>query len=313
MTDTEETAKKLIEFLKRNKYGRATFLPLSGISGKGGISSPQALKEPGVIGLASSLVHADDRYAGLLQYLLGKTVVATNIDAAIALARKYRHSLRIVTTDGELLSPGGSMSGGAFRNSGNLLGRRREIEELERQVKHRGDVLKEMQEQIDACRTRRNALRDEIVRQKEDLQKEYIRQNTAKMKWNEIKEKTGNVTEGYEKIRREAGEIEEQIREIKDRQDQEQEALDAGERDGAGGACPSERTGRKAGGRTKLNGRYRAAASGTCQSASGRAVHSSKYGTNQAGAGAPERGAITVYGRNCAGGAGCGRKGSADS
>ena len=60
-----------------------------------------------------------------------------------------------------------------------------------------------MQEQIDACRTRRNALRDEIVRQKEDLQKEYIRQNTAKMKWNEIKEKTGNVTEGYEKIRRE--------------------------------------------------------------------------------------------------------------
>ena len=229
VTDTEETAKKLIEFLKRNKYGRATFLPLSGISGKGGISSPQALKEPGVIGLASSLVHADDRYAGLLQYLLGKTVVATNIDAAIALARKYRHSLRIVTTDGELLSPGGSMSGGAFRNSGNLLGRRREIEELERQVKHRGDVLKEMQEQIDACRTRRNALRDEIVRQKEDLQKEYIRQNTAKMKWNEIKEKTGNVTEGYEKIRREAGEIEEQIREIKDRQDQEQEALEASE------------------------------------------------------------------------------------
>lgn len=81
------------------------------------------------------------------------------------------------------------------------------------------------------------------------------------MKWNEIKEKTGNVTEGYEKIRREAGEIEEQIREIKDRQDQEQEALEAseapGERDGAGGACPPERTGRKAGRRTKFNGGYR--------------------------------------------------------
>ena len=212
VTDTEETAKKLIEFLKRNKYGRATFLPLSGISGKGGISSPQALKEPGVI-----------------QYLLGKTVVADTIDSAIALARKYRHSLRIVTTDGELLSPGGSMSGGAFRNSSNLLGRRREIEELEQQVKHRARVLKEMQEQIDDCRTRRNALRDEIVRQKEELQKEYLRQNTAKMKWNEIKEKTGNVTEGYEKIRLEAGELEEQIREIKDRQEQEQEALEASE------------------------------------------------------------------------------------
>ena len=139
--DTEETAKLLIEFLKKNKYGRATFLPLSGISGKDGISSPRAFAERGVIGLASTLVHADTKYQELIAYLLGKTVVVDKIDNAIALARKYRHSLRIVTTDGELLSPGGSMSGGAFRNSGNLLGRRREIEDLERQVQKHKDAL----------------------------------------------------------------------------------------------------------------------------------------------------------------------------
>ena len=85
VTDTEETAKLLIEFLKKNKYGRATFLPLSGISGRGGISSPQALQERGVIGLASTLVHADTRYQELIAYLLGKTVVVDKIDNAIAL------------------------------------------------------------------------------------------------------------------------------------------------------------------------------------------------------------------------------------
>lgn len=229
VTDTEETAKSLIEFLKRNKYGRATFLPLSGISGKGGISSPQALKERGVIGLASSLVRAEPQYQELLQYLLGKTVVTDNIDSAIALARKYRHSLRIVTVDGELLSPGGSMSGGAFRNSSNLLGRRREIEELEQQVKQRKEQLQKLQTQIDECRSGRNALRDEIVQLKEELQKEYLRQNTAKMKWNELREKTGSVTQGYEKIRQEAGELEEQIREIRERQEKEQEELNLSE------------------------------------------------------------------------------------
>lgn len=92
---------------------------------------PGALKEMGVLGLASELVSADEKYSGLVSYLLGRVVVVDQIDHAIALAKKYRYSLRIVTLDGELLSPGGSMTGGAFKNSSNLLGRRREIEELE--------------------------------------------------------------------------------------------------------------------------------------------------------------------------------------
>ena len=221
VTDTEETAKLLIEFLKKNKYGRATFLPLSGISGRGGISSPQALQERGVIGLASTLVHADTRYQELIAYLLGKTVVVDKIDNAIALARKYRHSLRIVTTDGELLSPGGSMSGGAFRNSSNLLGRRREIEDLERQVQKHKDALQTLQMQIDACRLQRNALREEIVRQKDELQKEYLKQNTAKMRLKEQQAKSGDTAQGYERIRAEANELDFQIEEIREGQEKE--------------------------------------------------------------------------------------------
>ena len=72
---------------------------------------------------------------GLLRYLLGRVLVVDHIDHAIAIARKYRHSLRMVTMEGESLSPGGSMTGGAFKNNSNLLGRRREIEELEASVK----------------------------------------------------------------------------------------------------------------------------------------------------------------------------------
>lgn len=225
VTDTEETAKHQIEFLKRNKFGRATFLPLSGISGKGGFSTPQALKEPGVIGLASGLVKAGEKYTELIQFLLGKTVVVDQVDQAIALARKYRHSLRIVTTDGELLSPGGSMSGGAFRNSSNLLGRRREIEDLEKQVQKRKEGLLELQQQIDTCRLSRNRMRDELVRLKDELQKEYLAQNTARLKLEELNEKTGSTDQGYRRIHTETSEIELQIREIKENQAQEQDEL----------------------------------------------------------------------------------------
>jgi chromosome segregation protein len=229
VTDTEETAKRQIEFLKKNKYGRATFLPLSGITGRGGFSTPQALKEPGVVGLASALVTADAKYAELIQFLLGKTVVVDHVDHAIALARKYRHSLRIVTADGELLSPGGSMSGGAFKNSSNLLGRRREIEELETGVQKRKELLLKLQQQTDESRTQRNTMRDELVRLKDALQAEYLAQNTAKMKLNELDERNGNTDQGYQRIQTEGREIELQIREIKENQAGEQEALSLSE------------------------------------------------------------------------------------
>ncbi len=225
VTDTEETAKLQIEFLKKNKFGRATFLPLSGITAKSEFSTPKALSEKGVIGLASSLVKADQRYEDLLRHLLGRTVVVDHIDHAIALARKYKHSLRIVTVDGELLSPGGSMSGGAFKNSSNLLGRRREIEELEKQVLRRQEMLSELQSQIDESRAARNELRDEIVRLRDQLQEEYLAQNTAKMRLDELDEKGGAAMQDYERVQGESGEIDRQAQEIRDSSAKEQTEL----------------------------------------------------------------------------------------
>lgn len=158
---------------------------------RGGFTDNGALKEPGVIGLASTLVQADQQYEGLVRYLLGRVVVADTIDHAVALARKYRYSLRIVTLEGELLSPGGSMTGGAFKNSSNLLGRRREIEELEESVKLLKKDLDALNQAIDENRSKRNALRDKIAALAEKLQKEYLVQNTAKMEISQMESRPG--------------------------------------------------------------------------------------------------------------------------
>ena len=103
VTDSEQTAKQLIEYLKKNRYGRATFLPLTSIGNKNTFNQDRALKEPGVLGLANSLVETDGQYEGLIRYLLGRVVVVDTIDNAIALARKFQYSLRIVTLELSLI------------------------------------------------------------------------------------------------------------------------------------------------------------------------------------------------------------------
>lgn len=227
VTSDEDTAKRMIDFLKKNKFGRATFLPLTSVGLRGGFTDNGALKEPGVIGLASTLVQADQQYEGLVRYLLGRVVVADTIDHAVALARKYRYSLRIVTLEGELLSPGGSMTGGAFKNSSNLLGRRREIEELEASVKLLKKDLDALNQAIDENRSKRNALRDKIAALAEKLQKEYLVQNTAKMEISQMESRRDETASGYHHLKDEAVEIETQMAEIKEEKHRIQEELDA--------------------------------------------------------------------------------------
>ena len=181
VTEDEATAKKMISYLKENRLGRATFLPLTSVDGKGNFKNQDALKEPGVIGLANTLVKAEKKYEGVTAYLLGRVIVTENIDYAIALAKKNHYSLHIVTLEGEYLSPGGSMTGGAFKNSGNLLARKREIEELESSVKKLEDTIKEQKNRLEDIRTAQSLLVDDEEANKAQLQEQYILQNTAKM------------------------------------------------------------------------------------------------------------------------------------
>ena len=219
VTTDEETAKRMIQFLKQNKFGRATFLPLTSVKSYGGLQKPEALKEPGVIGTANTLVTVDEKYRELADNLLGKTLVVKHIDNGIAIARKYRQSIRIVTLEGELINPGGSMTGGAFKNSSNLLSRRREIEEFEKTVKKLKQEMEELEAESANLRNIRTGYYDEIEKIKEKLQKAYVIQNTAKMNMDQAQGKIRAAKNVAEDIRKESNELERQITDINDNQE----------------------------------------------------------------------------------------------
>lgn len=211
VTDTETTAKELIAHLKKYKLGRATFLPLSSMSNKTGFQNEAVLHENGVIGLASDLVKIKDSYSGIAKYLLGRIVVVDQIDHAVSLARKYRYTLRIVTLEGEQLNPGGSMSGGAFKNSSNLLGRRRELEELEGKLTAHKANREKLTAQINTNRETRHSLSEEIERIQSVLQEQYLLQRTIQMNLDTADSKREELQHSYTDFERENGEIDTQL------------------------------------------------------------------------------------------------------
>ena len=214
VTDNEETAKRMIAFLKNNKFGRATFLPLTSMRGAGGIRSEEALKEKGVIGLANTLVHVEKRFEGLADQLLGRTIVVDTIDNGIAIGRKYRQSLRLVTLEGELINPGGSMTGGAFKNSSNLLSRRREIEEFEKTVAMLKEDMDAMEQEVSRIKNTRAVCYNTIDQIQQELRKASVVENTAKMnveqisvRMEEAKLRCGVYAAEQEKLERDLREI----------------------------------------------------------------------------------------------------------
>lgn len=135
VTDTEEDAKKLVEYLRENKLGRASFLPVTSVKGR---KLDRIIKNSteGVIGVASDLVKCNKKYEQIVLNLLGRTLIVENMDTAIQMAKLNSYSFRIVTLDGDIISNTGSITGGSIQTKTvNLLGRSREIEDLEKALK----------------------------------------------------------------------------------------------------------------------------------------------------------------------------------
>ncbi len=220
VTDSEATAKQLIEYLKKNKYGRATFLPLTSVGQKASAGPEKVLGEPGVIGLANTLVQAELRYQSLVKYLLGRVVVVDHIDHAIALAKRFQYSLRIVTLDGELLSPGGSMTGGAFKNSSNLLGRKREIEELEGRCEKIMKLVERLQQEQDISEGQLKEHREELERIKEERQKAFLDQNTIEHNIAKLEDKIQEIADSSGDLVLVNRQLEEQILDIRKNQNE---------------------------------------------------------------------------------------------
>ena len=215
VTDDEETAKRMIAFLKQTKAGRATFLPLTSISRPQEFKTPEVLKEKGVIGMADTLVRTDERYRNVAKAMLGRIVVVDHVDNAVKIARKFDYGIRMVTLEGELLIPGGAISGGAFKNNSNLLGRRREMEELEANVKKHLREIDVILEEIENTKAKRNKMRLSIEEIKGELQRKFIEQNTARLNVIKAEERKNEASEGSMELKNEEREIEAQIKEIK--------------------------------------------------------------------------------------------------
>lgn len=220
VTEDEETAKRMIGFLKKAKAGRATFLPLTSITHPQEFKNPESLKEPGVVGMADELVRIEKKYKNVAKAMLGRILVVDNVDNAVKIARKFDYGIRMVTLEGELLVPGGAISGGAFKNNSNLLGRRREMEELEKKVKQYVKEIDQILNEIEETKHGRNKMRLEIEDIKGQIQRKFIEQNTARMNVMQAEEKKSETTEGFGELKNEEQDIETQIGEIRTGKDE---------------------------------------------------------------------------------------------
>lgn len=195
ITNNEEIAKELINHLKQYHLGRATFLPLTIIRGKR-ISITDKIKGiNGFIGVASELVECDPKYINIIEHILGRTVVSEDMDSALAIAKETNYSFRIVTLSGEMINPGGSLTGGSiFSKNNNIIGRKREINKLEEKLTNYNVTLKSLNETI--IKTKKNIkLLDEAI---VDIKDKLYGENIEKTK---IKEKINALNNEGEKLR----------------------------------------------------------------------------------------------------------------
>ncbi len=229
VTDDENTAKRMIGLLKREKAGRATFLPLTAIRGGQSFNMMGALKERGVVGLADTLVRTAPEYRDVARSLLGRVLVVDQYDHAVEISRKYQQKIRMVTLEGEMFMPGGAISGGGFRNSSNLLGRRREMAELEKRVRECRTSMQELEESIAKAKEERNKLRAQQESVRVQLQAKFIEQNTARMNISAEEQRKKESIEGYEALREENLSIEDTKRDLEQEEREIHAQLEASE------------------------------------------------------------------------------------
>lgn len=220
VTETDTDAKAAINYLKAQKSGRATFLPLNTIQPQGAKEGEkEALKQPGALGLAKDLVSYDNKYSKVADYLLGRYVVVENIDFAVAIAKRTGYKVRLVTLDGDIINPGGSLTGGSYnRKSSNLLGRSREIQDLTNQGIKIAQQIKELINEENSLNRKISEVTEEIIQ----LQKEYQQQQIVLAGYEkdllQIENDINRFEKNIEVFNLEIEQLNLQLEEIKDKQ-----------------------------------------------------------------------------------------------
>ena len=207
VTETEEDAKKLVEHLRKNNLGRASFLPITSVRGR----KLDKIKghEKGVIGIAADLVKYDKKYEQIITNLLGRTVVVDNMDTAIKVAKQNGYTVRIITIQGDVINPSGAITGGSVaKKTVNILGRGREIEKLEKEIAN----LKSKIEAIIKEKEQYEESIEDIIENATSLEKELqeidITYATEKQKLISVEENISKIELRLNKLKEESNSLE---------------------------------------------------------------------------------------------------------
>ena len=226
VTSTEQDAKKMIEYLRSNSLGRASFLPIASVQGK---KLDKLTKMDGVIGIASDLVKCKKEYEQIILSLLGRTVVVEDMDTAIALAKKDKYSFRIVTLKGDIISSSGSISGGSVQTKTvNILGRSREIEDLEKELKKLEKQIADKTAEKEEYASSIGDSIEETAKLEKELQEIEIVYATEKQKMVAVEENITRLENRLAKLKEELTQTEKQKEEnrlLKEQKEAEIQAL----------------------------------------------------------------------------------------
>ena len=202
VTDTEEDAQKLVEHLRKNNLGRASFLPITSVKGKK-VENIKG-KKIGVIGIAADLVKFDKKYEQIILNLLGRTVVVDNMKNAINIAKENNYSFRIITVEGDVINPSGAITGGSVaKKTVNILGRSREIETLEKELKKLKEKIQKSEKDKEKYVNSSEDIVEEIQALEKQLQETDITYATEKQRVISIDENIEQIQKRIEKLKQE--------------------------------------------------------------------------------------------------------------
>ena len=225
VTDTEEDAKRLIEHLRKNKLGRASFLPITSVKGKK-LENIKG-KKIGVVGIASDLVSFDRKYEQIILNLLGRTVVVDNMQNAINIAKENNYSFRIITVEGDIINPSGAITGGSVaKKTVNILGRSREIESLEKEIKKIKSKIENLEKEKEEYINSSEVIIEQVQGLEKQLQETDITYATGKQRVSSIDENIQTIQKRIEKLKEESSKIEEKQKEIQTQKQENEKQIE---------------------------------------------------------------------------------------
>lgn len=226
VTETESDAKKLVEYLRKNNIGRASFLPISAVRGKK-LEKIINKNIAGIHGIASDLIKYNSKYDGIIQNLLGRVVIVEDMEQAIELAKQNKYSFKIVTLKGDIINPSGMITGGsAPTRTVNILGRTGEIKELEKNLKEIEAKVKKLEQEKEEYKNSVEEILEKANTLEENLKEIDIQYATDKQKLVSVEENIEKAEKRLKKLKEESSEIKTQKEEIEQKKTETQKEIE---------------------------------------------------------------------------------------